>query len=159
MMLDPDPRRRVKADFFIEVYAVRMDRLVNSFTWFQRDDFTDRMLHRYNHKLGIKAVTDFRTIKQHITNARRANQEARFEQLFREFVNDDEMGIDHLVIQSASVDAIARKLNRDVKLLTQQVRRIDFEKYYGEEDLWRSLEKLLQVIHRKLRSAGRRGPN
>ena len=159
MMLDPDPRKRVKADFFIEVYAVRMDRLVNSFRWFQRDDFTDRMLHRYTHKLGIKAVTDFRTIKQHITNARRAKQEKRFEQLFREFVDDEEIGIEHLVIRSASVDAIARKLNRDVKLLTQQVRKLDFEEYYGEEDLWRSLEKLLQVIHRQLRKAGRRGPN
>ncbi|WP_419940472.1 ParB/Srx family N-terminal domain-containing protein, partial [Candidatus Palauibacter sp.] len=159
LMLDPDPRKRVKADFFIEVYAVRMDRLVNSFRWFQRDAFTDRMLHRYTHKLGIKAVTDFRTIKQHITNARRANQEERFEQRFREFVDDEELGIEHLVIPSASVDAIARKLSRDVKLLTQQVRKLDFTEYYGEEDLWRSLERLLEVIHRQLHKAGRRRPN
>ena len=157
-MLDGDPNKRIKADFFIEVYAVRMDRLVNSFRWFQRDAFTDRMLHRYTHKLGIKAVTDFRTIKQHITNARRAKQEEGFERLFREFVDDEELGIEHLVIQSASVDAIARKLNRDVKLLTQEVRNLDFEEYYGEEDLWVSLEELLRVIRRQLRKADRRGP-
>ena len=157
-MLDADPNKRIKADFFIEVYAVRMDRLVNSFRWFQRDAFTDRMLHRYTHKLGIKAVTDFRTIKQHITNARRAKQEEGFERLFREFVDDEELGIEHLVIQSASVDAIARKLNRDVKLLTQEVRNLDFEEYYGEEDLWVSLEELLRVIRRQLRKADRRGP-
>ena len=159
MMLDPDPNRRIKADFFIEVYAVRMDRLVNSFEWFQRDTFTDRMLHRYTHKLGIKAVTDFRAIKQHITNARRAKQEDRFEQLFREFVYDDALGIEHLILRSASVDAFARKLNRDVKLLTRQVRKLDFTEYYGEEDLWQSLEELLDVIRRQLRRADRRGPN
>ena len=159
MMLDPDPNKRVKADFFIEVYAVRMDKLVNSFAWFQRDAFTDSMLSRYMHKRGIKAVTDFRTIKQHITNARRANQEKRFEQLFHDFVYDESLGIEHLVIQSASVEAIARKLNRDVERLTKQVRELDFKKYYGEEDLWRSLEKLLVVIDRQLRRADRRASN
>ena len=159
MMLDPDPKKRVKADFFIELYAVRMDRLVNSFKWFRRDAFTDRMLYRYQHGLGIKAVTDFRTIKQHVTNARRAGEEARFEQLFREFVDDDELGIGHLVIRSASVDAAARKLSRDVQVLTDEVRKLDVSEYYGEEDLWRSLETLLQVIRRRLRDVGRRAPN
>ena len=159
MMLDPDPNKRVKADFFIELYAVRMDRLVNSFRWFQRDGFTARMLDRYTRRLGIKAVTDFRTIKQHITNARRANQAEAFEQLFREFVDNEGLGIDHLVIMSASVDAAARKLSRDVEVLTGVIRKLNVNEYYGEEDLWMSLERLLQVIRRQLRKSGRRVPS
>ena len=159
MMLDPNPRERVKADFFIELYAVRMDRLVNSFDWFHRDSFTDQMLHRYEHGLGIKAVTDFRIMKQHITNARRADEEKTFERLFREFIDNEKLGMDHLVITSASVDAAARKLGGDVEALTGVLRSLDVAEYYGEEGLWKSLEVLLQVIRRQLRKAGRRVPS
>ena len=136
-----------------------MDRLVNSFGWFKRDAFTDEMLYRYNQRLGIKAVTDFRTMKQHITNARRANEEEMFERLFREFIDDEELEINHLVIKSASVDAAARKLSSDVKVLTGAIRKLNVREYYGEESLWTSLETLLQVIHRQLRNAGRRVPS
>src|SRR5688500_14443357 len=34
MMLDPAPKKRVKADFFIELYVVRNDRFVNSLAWY-----------------------------------------------------------------------------------------------------------------------------
>src|SRR5579859_2588384 len=68
MMLDADPDKRVKADFFIELYAVRNDREVKKFTWFKKDQFTDDMLRKVEEK-GIKAVTDFRIVKQYINNA------------------------------------------------------------------------------------------
>lgn len=156
MMLDENPHSRVKADFFIELYSVRVDRLVNSFAWFDRDAFTDKMLYRYQHRLGIRAVTDFRTMKQHITNARRANEQHRFEQLFREFLDNVELGIDHLAMRSASVDATARKLSRDVEVLADVIGELNVDEYYGEEDLWQSLETLLRIIHQQLSEAGRR---
>ena len=156
MMLDADPDNRVKADFFIELHSVCIDRLINSFGWFDRDAFTDRMLYRYQRRLGIRAVTDFRTMKQHITNARRADEHQRFEQLFREFLDNDELGIDHLAIESAGVDATARKLSREVKVLTDVIGGMNVDEYYGEEDLWQSLETLLRVIHQQLSEAGRR---
>jgi hypothetical protein len=53
MMLDADPGKRVKADFFIELYAVRNDREVNKFSWFSKDRFTDDMLTKVEQK-GIK---------------------------------------------------------------------------------------------------------
>ena len=37
MMLHPNPDLRWKADFFIELYAVRNDRVVNKFNWFEVD--------------------------------------------------------------------------------------------------------------------------
>ena len=67
MMLDADPSNRVKADFFIELYAVRNDREVKTFSWFDKDEFTDQMLIKLAAK-GLKSVTEFRIIKQHITN-------------------------------------------------------------------------------------------
>ena len=58
MMLDSDPSKRHKADFFIELYAVRNDREVNKFHWFERNKFTDLMLKKQDVG-GIKSVTDF----------------------------------------------------------------------------------------------------
>jgi ParB/RepB/Spo0J family partition protein len=63
MMLDADPDKRVKADFFIELYPVRNDREVTKFDWFNKDRFTDQMLEKFDQG-GIRAVTDFRTVKQ-----------------------------------------------------------------------------------------------
>ena len=72
-MLDADPDKRVKADFFIELYAVRNDREVEKFSWFNKDKFTDDMLKKVEQK-GIKAVTDFRIVKQYINNAVKAKK-------------------------------------------------------------------------------------
>src|ERR1017187_4140015 len=73
MMLDADPDKRIPADFFIELYAVRNDREVNKFAWFDRDTFTDDMLKKSKEK-GIKSVTDFRIVKQYINNAVKAKK-------------------------------------------------------------------------------------
>lgn len=59
MMLDADPDKREKADFFIELYPVRNDREVGKLPWFKKDKFTDDMLRKLAQK-GIKSVTDFR---------------------------------------------------------------------------------------------------
>ena len=83
-MLDADPNKRVKADFFIELYAVRNDREVRKFSWFNKDKFTDDMLRKFKQK-GIKAVTDFRIVKQHINNAVKAKK--RFQQFPGDFRN------------------------------------------------------------------------
>src|SRR5437667_1912260 len=42
MMLVPDPERRVKADFFIELSAVLSDRNVRRMNWFRREKFTSQ---------------------------------------------------------------------------------------------------------------------
>src|SRR2546426_882650 len=65
MMLDTDPEKRVKADFFIELYPVLHDRTVERMSWFRPDTFTAKMLRRYNEK-KLTSVTDFRKIKQYI---------------------------------------------------------------------------------------------
>ena len=155
-MLDPDPKRRIRADFFIEMYAVRNDRFVNSLGWYSRDMLTDRMLERYEKKKGIKAVTDFRTIKQHINNARRAGQEEEIATRLEEFVADPELAIDHLAIKAADVTAQARKLESSVVSLIEELKTLSAQDYYGEEDLWAHLEVLHKLIARKLAEADRR---
>lgn len=156
MMLDPEPTARIRADFFIELYAVRNDRFVNALKWFQRNDFTDKMLERYRARRGIKAVTDFRTIKQHISNARKAGKDKEIGERLRAFVDNPELGIEHLVIRAADVGAQARKLESEVAGLRKVLHEMDVNKYYGEESLWKELEELMTLIIRRLEEAGRR---
>jgi ParB family chromosome partitioning protein len=157
LMLDPDPEKRVKADFFIELYVVISDRSVNKMAWFSKERFTRRMLEKYqNRASGLKAVTDFRIMKQHINNARKAGKEVAITKKLKEFTDDDSLTLDHLIIESADVSASARKLLNSINKVQEAINALDVEEYYGEEELWKSLETLLKSIRSKLRTAGRR---
>ena len=154
-MLDADPSKRVKADFFIELYAVRNDREVKKFQWFNKDKFTDDMLKKVEEK-GIKAVTDFRIVKQHINNAVKAKKTATISKRLREFAEQPSLTPDHLNIESAKVAAEAKKVLKSVESLYAQINDIDVDEYYGEEAMWTRLESLAQLIREKLRALGRR---
>lgn len=157
MMLDPDPEKRVKADFFIELYAVRNDRLVNRMEWYSKDKFTTRMLEKYQApESTLRAVTDFRTMKQHINNARKANKTRAITRRLREFTEDDSLTLDYLVIPEAGVSASVRALLRTIERLETALSELDPEQFYGESALWEALEKLLDLIRTKLRAAERR---
>jgi ParB/RepB/Spo0J family partition protein len=157
MMLDADPAKRVKADFFIELAAVRNDRFVNALSWFDKNTFTDRMLARYQSRGGgIKAVTDFRLIKQALNLAQKAKRHGQISKRFRDFVEDDSHPIDYLRLPEVSVAASARKLTRAAENLEGELRLVDADDFLGEEQLWRSLERLLKTLRSKLRAAGRR---
>lgn len=155
MMLDGDPAKRVKADFFIELYAVRNDRFVNSFGWYTKDKFTKEMLQRYQAG-GLKAVTDFRLIKQHINNARNAGKEAQISRRLKSFAASGDLPIEHLQIGAASVVAEANAIQKRVGKLVDDLRALDVQGCIGEEKLWKALESLLTLILKKLRDAGRR---
>lgn len=157
MMLDPDPSKRIKADFFIELYAVRNDRAVNKMAWFKKNNFTGRMLEKYRDgKSGLKAVTDFRLMKQYINNARRAHQLPEESRRLKEFVDNDQLRLDHLNIPSADVSASARRLLLAVSKLVDDLKQIDPEDYFGQEQLWKALETLRDVVATKLEEADRR---
>jgi ParB/RepB/Spo0J family partition protein len=153
LMLEPNPARRVKADFFIELYPVRTDRLVRDLRWFHKDQFTVRMLDRYREQKGIKAVTDFRMMKQHLSNARRADKELLVGRKLKEFVDDDSLGLEHLAVREANVGAEARKLTRAIDTLAGQVATIDVEEFFGEDALWTALQRLAKVVALKLQRA------
>jgi len=155
LMLDADPDKRVKADFFIELYPVRNDREVKKFTWFNKDRFTDDMLKKAAER-GIKAVTDFRLVKQYVNNAVRANKSALISKRLQEFAERPSLTPEHLNIESAKVAAEAKKLLKVVDSLYAQINEIDIEEFYGEEDMWSRLESLAQLIREKLRALGRR---
>lgn len=155
MMLDADPNKRVKADFFIELYAVRNDREVRKFDWFHKDRFTDDMLRKVEAK-GIKAVTDFRIVKQYITNAVKAKRSSTISKRLEEFAAQPSLTPDHLNIQSAKVVAHAKQVLKAVESLYAQVNAINTDEYYGEEAMWDRLESLAQLIREKLRALGRR---
>lgn len=155
MMLDADPDERVKADFFIELYPVRNDREVGKFSWYSRDKFTDDMLKKVEQK-GIKAVTDFRVVKQHINNAVKAGKLSAISKKLREFAEQPSYTPDHLNIESAKVAADAQKVLKSADSLYSQISAIDVDQYYGEEAMWSRLDSLAQLIREKLRAMGRR---
>jgi ParB family chromosome partitioning protein len=157
LMLDPDPNKRVKADFFIELYPVRTDRFVNKMKWFSQEKFTRKMLEKYQTRAsGLKSVTDFRIMKQYINNARQANKEQTITTKLRQFYENDNLTLDHLKIPAADVSVSARKLLGDLRKIEEAIHQLDVEEYYGEEELWVRLESLLNVIRSKLAAAGRR---
>ena len=157
MMLDPNPDRRVKADFFIELYPVITDRVVSQMDWFSKNKFTRRMLEKYqNPETDLKAVTDFRKMKQYINNARHGNKTRAISRRLQEYTNRNSLTMDHLDIQSASVSAGARNLLRDIERIEDAIKKIDPQVYYGEDNLWKALERLLKLITDKLNVADRR---
>jgi len=154
-MLDADPSKRVKADFFIELYPVRTDREVRKFAWYDKDEFTDAMILKVEEK-GIKAVTDFRIVKQYINNAVKANKTPVISKRLQEFAAQPRLTPDHLNIESAKVAAAAKKILKSVNELYAQVNSIDVNEYYGQEAMWSRLESLSQLIRAKLSALGRR---
>jgi len=155
MMLDADPDKRVKADFFIELYAVRNDRFVNTFDWYRKDTFTLAMLERYQQG-KLRSVTDFRLIKQHLNNARDANKKTQISKRLREFTESSDVPIEYLKIESATAVADAAALEKQIGKLITEIENIDIDACVGEEGFWESLEKLFSTIRQKLRDAGRR---
>lgn len=157
LMLDPDPEKRVKADFFIELYPVLHDRTISKMHVYTRSQLTQKMLDKYRDpRGGIKAVTDFRKIKQHITNARKADTTAALSQKLKAFVENVELTPEYLLIPAADVSAQARSLRSQIQKLQEELADLDVEAYIGEEELWTALESLLRTIRKCLKMATRR---
>lgn len=157
LMLDSDPAKRVKADFFIELYPFLHDRVVTKIRRYSRDALVHKMLEKYRSPGGgIKAVTDFRKVKQHIANARKAGKLSVLSHKLIEFIEKIALTPDHLLIPAASVSAKARSLHAKIEKLHQTLKTLDVEAYIGEEQLWVSLESLLHTIRQSLLKAGRR---
>ncbi|MBM4296513.1 MAG: ParB/RepB/Spo0J family partition protein [Deltaproteobacteria bacterium] len=133
MMLDPEPEKRAKADFFIELYPVLHDRTVRRMAWFRPDTFTTKMLRRYNEG-GLNAVTDFRKIKQHINTAVRAGKQKIITQRLEEFTQESDLPIEHLAIQSASLTSKVR----EITLLPRNWRRC-----FATSTRWTSMQKMI----------------
>jgi ParB family transcriptional regulator, chromosome partitioning protein len=155
MMLDANPETRVKADFFIELYPVRNDREVSKFQWFNKDKFTDAMLDKFEQG-GIKAVTDFRAVKQYINNAVKARKTPAISKRLQEFAAQPMLGPDHLNIESAKIQADAKKILKSVDTLYGQINDIDIDDYFGEQAMWDRLDALASLIKEKLKALGRR---
>jgi ParB/RepB/Spo0J family partition protein len=155
MMLDPKPEQRPKADFFIELYPVRHDRNVRKFDWFKPVKFTDQMIAKVEAK-GLRAVTDFRIVKQHINNAVKANRVQTISKRLQEFADDPQATVDALEVQTATSHAAARTLTRDVRKLLAELDDVDVEQMYGEKEMWDLMEQLMGRLRSLLLKADRR---
>jgi hypothetical protein len=157
MMLDPDPEKRMKADFFIELYPVRNDRNVRGFEWFKPVKFTDQMIAKMDAK-GLKAVTDFRMVKQHINNAVKAGRMKTISARLKAFAEDPNATVESLAVEAAESYKLARDVTKEVYKLLDQLDAIDVELMYGEKAMWDSMEKLMERIRTLLLKADRRLP-
>lgn len=155
MMLDPNPEQRTKADFFIELYPVRHDRTVRKFDWFKPVKFTDQMIEKWENK-SLKAVTDFRLVKQHINNAVKAKRVQTISNRLKTFADDPKATVDILEVKDAESHALARTLTKDVRKLSVQLEEIDVELMYGETEMWDAMEKLMGQLRSLLLKADRR---
>jgi ParB family chromosome partitioning protein len=155
MMLDPNPEQRTKADFFIELYPVRHDRSVRRFDWFKPVQFTDQMIAKMEAK-GMKAVTDFRIVKQHINNAVKAGRTRAISSRLKAFAEDPKATVETLAVEAAESHKLARDIMREVYKLLDQLEEIDVELMYGEKAMWDSMEKLMERIRALLLKADRR---
>jgi hypothetical protein len=157
MMLFKEEKDRIKADFFIELYPVLNDRLVQSASWYKRNRMIDRFLYKYQNKLsGFKAITDFRKIKQYLSAARAAGHDKLILARLKRFLDDDNRDISSLEINAARIRRKATKLSRDVGRIRNALKELAVEEFLGEEDLWDELESLLDIIKKKLAEADRR---
>jgi ParB/RepB/Spo0J family partition protein len=155
MMLDLSPEKRTKADFFIELYPVRHDRNVRRFEWFKPVQFTDRMIVKMEAK-GLKAVTDFRIVKQHINNAVKAGRTTTISSRLKAFAEDPKATVDTLAVEAAKSHKLASDITVEVYELLDQLAEIDVELMYGEKAMWDSMEKLMERIKTLLLKADRR---
>ena len=157
MMLDPNPDKRIKADFFIELYSVIKDREVLKFRWFKEKKFIRQMLDKYlKDPRTIKAVTDFRLIKQYISTANKANVIKRMSTKLKEFAEDRNLPIQHLEISEVSKHAGVNALMKKISAVQSSIEELDTELYYGEEKLWDAVSKLIKALQEKLKKANRR---
>jgi len=157
MMLDPNQDKRIKADFFIELYPVITDRDVKKMPWFQQTSFIDQMLSKYLvSPKTIKSVTDFRLIKQHITNARTADRLSQLSNKLQQFCEERETPISILEVSEAKVHTVAKKLVKTIGRIQTDIESLDVESYYGEKELWDALSELLRLLQKKLLQADRR---
>jgi hypothetical protein len=115
------------------------------------------MLRKYlEEPRTIKAVTDFRLIKQFITNARKINALTTLSKRLNDFYSRHDTPLSHLDIQSATIHAQARMLVKKVGALEQSIASIAPEDFYGEEELWNAITHLIAVLEEKLRKADKR---
>lgn len=157
MMLVADPEDRIKADFFIELYPIIHDRILQKTKRFTQEEIIDAFLRKYqNRSSGFKSITDFRKIKQHISTARSAGREDDILYLLEEFIKDDKITIDDLELGEAKIHREAAVLTRNLARLAEQLGELDPDAFLGEEELWLELEELVEVIRGKLAAADRR---
>ncbi len=157
MMLEAEPSDRVKADFFIELYPVITDRDVTKFRWFKRGTFTDTMLERYQRgSPQLRSVTSFRQVKQNITLARKANQIPKLDKQLQRFYESEDVPIEDLAISEAGVVEERDRIIRQATQLEASISSIDAKDFFGEEELWRVLTRLMELIRRKLNQADRK---
>jgi len=154
-MLDADPAKRIKADFFIELYPILHDRVTAKYDWFKPNAFTDAMLEKHQTR-ALKAVTEFRFVKQQLNNSAKANRIGMMGRRLREFADDPALPISHLAIDTIKTAATARKIAKSAADLYNVIDALDPDQYYGEGELWKSLERLSELIRKRLRQLGRR---
>ena len=157
MMLFPDPKDRIKADFFIELHPVLTDRVLGIRSQSKRDQVTEIMLDKYlKLKSGFKSLTDFRKIKSYIAIAKGAGKEIEIRTKFWQLLESDDMNISDLEIDTARVHREAKSLVKSAENLSTVLSDIRILDFLGEEEFWKALEKLVTIAQRKIRDADRR---
>lgn len=159
-MLDPEPKRRLQADLFIEMYPVLNDRSVRAAPWYDRKAMIDAFVRKQTEKTsGFRSVTDFRKIKAYLTAARASDRVDEVVDRLHQFVQDDNITIADLEIEAARIHREAETLARQVSRLRQDVLAINTDLFSAEDELWTELWNLVATLNKKLAEGERREPS
>jgi ParB family transcriptional regulator, chromosome partitioning protein len=154
LMLRAEPKDRVRADFFIELYAILSDRFVASRPWFSRNAFTASMLAKYQAGV-IKSVIHFRHLKQLIASAVAASRGPEMDRKLQAFVRNRELKIEAVALSGVGSTRAATVV-RLARSLSSSLNQLDVELAYGDERMWSELQDLLELIQTRIEQAQRR---
>lgn len=154
LMLAP-PTKRLKSDFFIELYRIRKPALEEKFPpWIKRGDSAciKIILDKYLRKI-IPAVTDFRKLAEIYRGSLRVKKITQFYRAFDRFLENEDASIDSIVVPGAHFEKETREAIRSTSRLESQLQSLDQDVIASNQQLVLSLERLMHLIRKKLEDA------
>ncbi|MCK4731579.1 MAG: ParB N-terminal domain-containing protein [Methanophagales archaeon] len=154
MMLAP-PSKRLKTDFFIELYRIRGPALRKKASlWIKKGDSKciNIMLDKY-FRGTISAVTEFRDLAEVYRGSVNLGKSREFDKILDEFLSNKDMKIEAVVVAGASFEKETRGANKSVEALIGQLNELELEALASNEQLIVSLKKLHKLIQNKLEKA------
>lgn len=154
LMLAP-PTKRLKSDFFIELDRIRRPALREKFPpWKKRGDENciQIILDKYLRK-RIKAVTEFRKLAEVYRGSVRLNKMRKFHKTLDRFLADRNATIDSVVVPGASFEKVTKEANKSANRLETQLKDLNLEAIASNEELIKSLKRLMNLIQKKLDKA------
>jgi len=148
MTIVPDPQKRLKGDFFVELHpALELikDTFPRIYAEYTRNGITDRMLGKY--RAGdIKAVTEFRDLVKLIKATKKGASRKDVERLLRSILERPGIGIRQAFKSSEKIIYDAEKIVKACRNLERSLAKLDASRLKDASVFLKSLRALRRSI-------------